>query len=112
MNKTMTSGPQPHAFPPTRWSLVLAARRKPSPESAVALETVCRAYWYPLYAYVRRCGQSPHDAQDTIIHGVILVSFSIGCFFLWGLMQVPRMLIPGHEFLRRTQHAGRCLNSK
>jgi RNA polymerase sigma-70 factor (ECF subfamily) len=28
------------------------------------LEAICRAYWYPLYAYVRRCGQSPHDAQD------------------------------------------------
>jgi len=50
-------------FPNTRWSLVLAARRS-SPESAAALETLCRAYWYPLYAYVRRSGQSPHDAQD------------------------------------------------
>jgi RNA polymerase sigma-70 factor (ECF subfamily) len=28
------------------------------------LEAICRAYWYPLYAYVRRCGQSAHDAQD------------------------------------------------
>jgi RNA polymerase sigma-70 factor (ECF subfamily) len=28
------------------------------------LEAICQAYWYPLYAYVRRCGQSPHDAQD------------------------------------------------
>jgi RNA polymerase sigma-70 factor (ECF subfamily) len=44
--------------------VVLAATRTPSPESAAALETLCRAYWYPLYAYVRRCGQSPHDAQD------------------------------------------------
>jgi len=25
---------------------------------------ICRAYWHPLYAYVRRCGHSPHDAQD------------------------------------------------
>jgi RNA polymerase sigma-70 factor (ECF subfamily) len=43
---------------------VLAARQESSPEGAAALEAVCRAYWYPLYAYVRRCGQSPHDAQD------------------------------------------------
>ena len=42
----------------------LAATQPPSPESAAALEAICRAYWYPLYAYVRRCGQSPHDAQD------------------------------------------------
>jgi RNA polymerase sigma-70 factor (ECF subfamily) len=35
-----------------------------SPESAAALECLCRSYWYPLYAYCRRCGQTPHDAQD------------------------------------------------
>lgn len=64
MSETMTSGAQPQAFPPTRWSLVLAAQQRSSPESAAALETVCRAYWFPLYAYVRRSGQSPHDAQD------------------------------------------------
>ena len=58
------SSARPHAFPNTRWSVVLAATRTPSPESAAALETLCQAYWYPLYAYVRRCGQSPHDAQD------------------------------------------------
>ena len=33
-------------------------------ESAAALESLCRAYWFPLYAYVRHCGQSHHDAQD------------------------------------------------
>jgi RNA polymerase sigma-70 factor (ECF subfamily) len=54
----------PQVFPHTRWSVVLAATRKDSPESAAALEVICRAYWYPLYAYLRRCGQSPHDAQD------------------------------------------------
>ena len=43
---------------------MLAATRKNAPESAAALEAICRAYWYPLYAYVRRCGQSAHDAQD------------------------------------------------
>jgi RNA polymerase sigma factor (sigma-70 family) len=53
----------PRGFPNTRWSVVLAARQ-PSPESAAALEAICQAYWYPLYAFVRRCGQSPHDAQD------------------------------------------------
>jgi RNA polymerase sigma-70 factor (ECF subfamily) len=60
----MTSNVPPQAFPPTRWSQVMAARQGSSPEGAAALEAVCRAYWYPLYAYVRRCGQSPHDAQD------------------------------------------------
>jgi len=54
----------PRQFPPTRWSVVLAATRTASPESAAALEAICRAYWYPLYAFVRRSGHSPHDAQD------------------------------------------------
>lgn len=50
-------------FVTTRWSVVLAARQA-TPEAASALETICRDYWFPLYAYVRRCGQSPADAQD------------------------------------------------
>ncbi len=64
MSSQSSSGEAPRLFPHTRWSVVLAATRRPSPESAAALEAICRAYWYPLYAYVRRCGQSPHDAQD------------------------------------------------
>ena len=43
---------------------MLAATRKHSPESAAALEAICRAYWHPLYAFARRSGQSPQDAQD------------------------------------------------
>lgn len=64
MNSQAPSSHAPAAFPNTRWSVVLAATQPPSPESAAALETLCRSYWYPLYAYVRRCGQPPHDAQD------------------------------------------------
>ncbi len=48
-------------FVTTRWSVVLAAKNQ---DSRQALETLCRAYWYPLYAYVRRDGHTPHDAQD------------------------------------------------
>ena len=50
-------------FPNTRWSVVLAARQD-SPAAAAALEMLCQAYWYPLYAFVRRNGHSPEDAQD------------------------------------------------
>ena len=64
MNSQVASHDAPGAFPNTRWSAVLAATQRPSPESAAALEALCRAYWYPLYAYVRRCGPSHHDAQD------------------------------------------------
>ena len=52
------------AFVTTQWSAVLAAGRSDTACSQAALEQLCRVYWYPLYAYVRRRGQSPHDAQD------------------------------------------------
>src|SRR4051794_18240223 len=51
-------------FVTTRWSVVLAAQDSSSPNSAAALEVLCRTYWYPLYAFVRRSGRSPDDAQD------------------------------------------------
>ena len=54
----------PSLFLTTHWSVVLAAQDKSSPESAAALEVLCGAYWYPLYAFVRRQGHSPSDAQD------------------------------------------------
>lgn len=51
-------------FATTRWTVVLAARDPVSPDSTEALESLCRAYWFPLYAFVRRSGKDPHDAQD------------------------------------------------
>jgi len=51
-------------FSTTHWSVVLSAQDKDSPRSLEALESLCRAYWYPLYAFVRRQGHRPHDAQD------------------------------------------------
>jgi len=52
-------------FATTHWSVVLAAAgRRDSPGAAEALSRLCQAYWYPLYAHVRRRGYSPHDAQD------------------------------------------------
>jgi hypothetical protein len=63
MSSAAPSSEPPRVFPNTRWSVVLAARQ-PTPEPAAALETICRDYWLPIYAYVRRCGKSPHDAHD------------------------------------------------
>ena len=65
MTSHCSASQSPGLFPKTRWSVVVAARGASSPESAAALETICRAYWYPLYAYVRRYGHSAEDAQDT-----------------------------------------------
>ena len=53
-------------FATTHWSVVLATADQDSPQAAAALEQLCRTYWYPLYAYVRRRGCSHEDAQDLI----------------------------------------------
>ena len=53
-------------FTTTHWSVVLASADWDSPQSAAALEQLCRAYWYPLYAFVRRQGHNPHDAEDLL----------------------------------------------
>jgi len=52
------------SFRTTHWSVVLAAREPNAPQAAAALAGLCHTYWYPLYAFVRRKGHSPHDAQD------------------------------------------------
>jgi RNA polymerase sigma factor (sigma-70 family) len=62
-DSTQTAGAR-SLFLTTHWSVVLAAKDKSSPDSAAALEALCRAYWYPLYAFVRRQGHPPSDAQD------------------------------------------------
>jgi RNA polymerase sigma-70 factor (ECF subfamily) len=51
-------------FATTHWSVVLAVGQRDPAQAAAALERLCRAYWYPLYAYVRRRGYGPDDAQD------------------------------------------------
>jgi len=53
-------------FPATRWSVIIRAVAKPSPLSRAALEDLCRLYWPPLYAFLRRSGQTPHEAQDLV----------------------------------------------
>ena len=62
----MQGPPGSREFATTHWSLVVAAR--PDEVSATrarqALEELCRAYWYPLYAFVRQRGHSADDAQD------------------------------------------------
>src|SRR4051812_18877872 len=56
--------PQPRVFMTTHWSVVLAAAGQTSPASPTALATLCTTYWYPLYAFIRRQGYSPDEAED------------------------------------------------
>ena len=59
------AGPAPQpVFVTTRWSLVVSAGRNDTPQARNALEKLCRSYWFPIYAFVRRQGHGPHDAQD------------------------------------------------
>src|SRR5258707_4861341 len=59
-----SAGATPSVFATTHWSVVLAAGQDESVPARGALETLCRAYWYPIYVYVRRKGHGPDDAQD------------------------------------------------
>jgi RNA polymerase sigma-70 factor (ECF subfamily) len=54
----------PRVFATTHWSVVLAAGEGKTEPSQRALETLCGAYWYPIYVYVRRKGHGPDEAQD------------------------------------------------
>ena len=58
-----TSAPR-EWFATTHWSVVLAAGGDSTSSASAALEQLCRTYWYPLYAFVRRKGHSSEDAQD------------------------------------------------
>lgn len=51
-------------FPATRWTLIRKAQRAGDAEAAQALNEICRSYWYPIYAYARRYGFNPEDAED------------------------------------------------
>lgn len=53
-------------FVTTRWSAVVTAGNTDSPDARQALDWLCGKYWYPLYAWLRREGQNPHDAEDLI----------------------------------------------
>jgi len=61
---TDTAFPRAPVFATTRWTLVLKAGDGESQQHAEALNQLCGVYWYPLYAFARRQGSSPHDAQD------------------------------------------------
>src|SRR6202167_5039405 len=63
-DETMHTLPGSSQFPTTRWTLVLAAGDPGRKDARSALVSLCENYWYPLYAYLRRRGYSPDQAQD------------------------------------------------
>ena len=55
---------QAAAFATTHWSVVICATQETSPQAKDAIEVLCRIYWFPLYAYVRRRGYDAEEAKD------------------------------------------------
>lgn len=55
-----------HHFPATRWTLLQCLREGSEEDVKVALETLCKAYWSPLYVVARRYGLNEHDAEDSV----------------------------------------------
>ena len=51
-------------FPTTSWTLVQRIQRGGGEDARKALAEVCESYWYPVYSFLRRSGQPPHDAED------------------------------------------------
>jgi RNA polymerase sigma-70 factor (ECF subfamily) len=62
----MAHDPSGACFPTTPWGRVLQAGDPAAPEARAALEALCRDYWFPLYAFVRRKGYDPDTAQDRV----------------------------------------------
>jgi RNA polymerase sigma factor (sigma-70 family) len=66
VQETATTLPGGAEFSTTRWTLVVAAGDAQNPKSGKALATFCQTYWMPLYAFVRRRGYAPADAEDLV----------------------------------------------
>jgi DNA-directed RNA polymerase specialized sigma24 family protein len=64
MVPTMNESVSPAGFPTTRWSQVAHAVDPTAPEARAALAELCGAYWYPIYAFIRRKGNDPEQALD------------------------------------------------
>lgn len=64
MSQSPSDGPSPARFPTTQWSRVISAGDPDAPQARESLAELCNAYWYPLYAYIRRRGHDPELARD------------------------------------------------
>jgi RNA polymerase sigma factor (sigma-70 family) len=112
---TPETGAMRGIFATTHWTAVLAAGRGSSPQADVALEELCRSYWYPLYAYVRRQGHSREDAED-LTQGFFArlleknylegVSSDKGKFRSFLLMAVKRFLANEWDHANRQKRGG------
>jgi RNA polymerase sigma-70 factor (ECF subfamily) len=97
-------------FTTTHWSVVLKAGDGASPLAAGALEQLCRAYWFPLYVYVRRQGFMPPEAQDVtqgFFHQLIEKEFLKDVDPNKGRFRSFLLAAIKHFILNQRKHAGR-----
>jgi RNA polymerase sigma-70 factor (ECF subfamily) len=62
--ETLTLRGKRAAFPTTQWELVARSTPTSEPADGAALAELCRLYWPPIYAFLRRQGHDPATAQD------------------------------------------------
>ncbi|MCI0744604.1 MAG: sigma-70 family RNA polymerase sigma factor [Verrucomicrobia subdivision 3 bacterium] len=105
-------------FQETHWSVVLAARETDSSRAEAALEALCRTYWPPLYAFIRRDGHSPEEAQDLTQeffarflkrNGLATISPDKGRFRSFLLAVLKHFLINEWRREQRQKRGGGCL---
>ena len=63
-DRKTSPSPKMSRFATTHWSVVQAAGHPESPRYRQALEALCKTYWFPLYAYMRRHGYQTYEAED------------------------------------------------
>lgn len=102
-------------FTTTRWSMVVAAKQSQSEEARSALEVLCRTYWLPLYAYVRRQGHLRQEAED-LTQGffarmlekdyLVSVERSKGRFRSFLLASLRHYILDDYKYARRQKRGG------
>ena len=111
----MESTPPANRFATTRWSMVLGAANQDSKQAPKALAELCDAYWFPLYAFVRRQGWSAQDAEDLtqdffarILEKQTLANVGPekGRFRTFLLVSLKRFLTNEHERRTATKRGG------
>ena len=90
--------PPSSPFPNTQWTLLQKIRRGTDAEAQAALEALCKAYWFPIYAVARFKQMSEHDAQDAV-QGYFALLLRRGTFktAVQGHGRLRNLLLKGFE---------------
>jgi DNA-directed RNA polymerase specialized sigma24 family protein len=104
------------SFPTTQWSRVVAAGNPALPEARDALAVLCSAYWYPLYAFIRRRGHGRDEAEDLVQgffsvllekNGLSSVDRGLGRFRSFLLAACTHFLANRRDYDRAVKRGGR-----